>query len=60
MTEQPQPSLQILLLVDALNAEGEPRAAVARPTVSGRRGMLAIFPTVAAALAAKREMEAGR
>ncbi|MBX6747468.1 MAG: hypothetical protein IRY87_36015 [Acetobacteraceae bacterium] len=52
---------RLLLLPDAPDADGQPRVALALPTLStGRRAALVIFPTIAAALAAKRAMEAAR
>lgn len=57
------PSIRLALLPDALDADGQPRPAlIVTPPAErvNRRAVLRIFPTVAAALAAKREMEAGR
>ena len=57
------PSIRLALLPDALDADGQPRPAlIVTPAAErvNRRAMLRIVPTVAAALAAKREMEAGR
>lgn len=52
---------RLLLLPDAPDANGQPRVALALPALStGRRAALVIFPTIAAALAAKRRMEASR
>ncbi|WP_160935891.1 hypothetical protein [Teichococcus coralli] len=47
--------VRVLLLPDAADREGEPRPALAVP---GHRLPL-IYPTLAAALQAKRELEAG-
>lgn len=65
MTPQPFPSAaqfaRLVLLPDALDATGEPRIALALCALApGRRGGLVIFPTIAAALTAKRDMEAAR
>jgi hypothetical protein len=51
----PRQPIRLLLLPDARDAEAEPRPALAIP---GQR-LPTIFPTVAAALAAKRAMEGG-
>lgn len=51
----------LLLLPEAPDADGEPRAALLVPHVRpGRRPKLRAFLSIAAALAAKRDMEAGR
>jgi hypothetical protein len=50
------PRARLLLRSDIRDADGEPRACIAIP---GRRLPLA-FPSVAAALAALRQMEAAR
>jgi len=55
------PAPRLLLLPDAPDADGQPRVALALPTLStGRRAALVIFPTIAAALAALRTMEGVR
>lgn len=54
-------SIRLHLLPDAPDAEGEPRAALLVPASSpalGRRPALLLFANIAAAIAAKREMEA--
>lgn len=52
---------RLLLLTDAPDAEGQPRVALSLPTLStGRRAALVIFPTITAALAELRRMEASR
>jgi hypothetical protein len=52
---------RLLLLPDAPDAEGRPRVALSLPALSpGGRGALMIFPTITAALAELRRMEASR
>jgi hypothetical protein len=51
-----KPIATILHLHDALNADGEPRAALLVPAV-GRRPALTVFATISAAIAAKRALE---
>jgi hypothetical protein len=48
---------RLVLLPDALDAEGQPRVALATSATTGRRAALVLFPTIAAALAALRDME---
>jgi hypothetical protein len=50
------PALRLVLLDACRDAEGQPRPALLIP---GRRGPT-VFPTIEAALAAKRMMEAAR
>ena len=55
------PSIRLLLLPDAADPEGMPRPALLLPDLRhGARPVLRAFPSVAAALAAKRTMEAAR
>ena len=54
------PPIRLCLMPQALDRDGEPRAAlVVPPTPSryDRRTVILLFPSVAAALAAKRGME---
>ena len=61
MTPNKPTKLMLLLLPEAPDADGEPRAALLLPHVRpGRRPKLPAFPNIAAALAAKRDMETGR
>jgi hypothetical protein len=56
----PLPPIRLHLMPEALDRDGEPRAAlVVPPTPSryDRRTIVLLFPSVAAALAAKRGME---
>jgi hypothetical protein len=53
--------IRLHLLPEALDRDGEPRAAlVVPPSASryGRRSITLLFPSIAAAVAAKRSMEA--
>lgn len=52
--------IRLLLLPDATDAEGGPRPALLLPPASAGKPKLRVFPTIAAALAAKRSMEAAR
>ena len=55
------PAIRLLLLPDAADPEGAPRPALLLPNLRpGARPVLRAFPTLAAALAAKRTMEAAR
>ena len=55
------PLARLVLLPDASDAEGWPRVALALSAfATGCRAALVIFPTIAAALAAKRYMEAAQ
>ena len=57
---EPQPLIRLHLLPEAADRDGEPRAAlVVPPTPSryDRRTITLLFPSIAAALAAKRGME---
>ena len=55
------PAIRLLLLPDAADPEGTPRTALLLPNLRpGSRPVLRAFPTLAAALAAKRTMEAVR
>jgi hypothetical protein len=57
---EPHPSIRLHLMPEAVDHNGEPRAAlVVPPTPSryDRRTITLLFPSVAAALAAKRGME---
>ena len=49
--------IRLLLLPDAADAEGGPLPALLLPTASAGMSKLRAFPTIAAALAAKRSME---
>ncbi len=49
--------VRLALLPDLLDGAGEPRAALEMPPEPGRRAVVRVFATVAAALSAKREME---
>ena len=65
MTGSPFPSAtqhaRLVLLSDAPDAEGQPRVALSLSALAtGRRAALVIFPTIAAALDAKRDIEANR
>ena len=65
MTALPLPGeasqTRLVLLSDALDAEGQPRVALALSALAtGRRAALVIFPNLAAALDAKRDLEANR
>jgi len=54
------PPIKLHLLPDALDAEGQPRAGLLVPPSPGsasRRTVMVLFPTIAAAVAAKRDME---
>lgn len=52
---------RLVLLSDALDADGQPRVALAMSALAtGRRAALVIFPNLAAALDAKRDIEATR
>ena len=54
------PSIQLHLMPEALDAEGEPRAALVVPPMPSRydrRTVTLLFPSIAAALAAKRRLE---
>jgi hypothetical protein len=56
----PPPPIRLHLLPEALDHAGEPRAALVVPPTSSRydrRTVTLLFPSVAAALAAKRAME---
>jgi len=55
--------VHLLLLADAPNADGEPRAALLMPPAAAalsRRPMVKIFASLAAAIAAKAELEEAR
>jgi hypothetical protein len=57
---EPLPPIRLHLMPEALDRDGQPRAAlVVPPTPSryDRRTVTLLFPTIAAALAAKRDME---
>ncbi len=55
----PTPPIRLLLLPDAADPDGTPRAALLLPDPrTGMRPVLRAFPTLAAALATKRMMEA--
>jgi len=55
------PHARLVLLLDAPDADGQPRVALALSAVAtGRRAALVIFPNIGAALAAKRDMETAR
>ena len=53
------PTAKLVLLADAADADGLPRAGLLM-TVQGRRPVLRAFPSLAAALAALRAAEAAR
>lgn len=57
MTLNPTPPPRLVLLADALDTEGQPRVALATSATTGRRSALVLFPSLAAALAALREIE---
>jgi hypothetical protein len=50
-------AIRLTLLPDLLDGAGEARAALQMPTAPGRRAVVQVFATVAAALSAKRELE---
>lgn len=55
--------IRLQLLPDAPDAEGEPRCALLLPPAPGavsRRPVLRLFASLAAAVEAKRQLEAGR
>ena len=56
----PAPMIRLTILEDLLNSDGEPRAGLMLPlppNPTARRQALAIFPSVAAALAEKARLE---
>ena len=60
-TSFPGSTARLVLLADAIDAEGQPRVGLALPAIAtGRRAALVIFPNLAAALDAKRDLEANR
>jgi hypothetical protein len=57
---EPQPSIRLHLMPEAVDRDGEQRAALVVPPPPSRydrRTITLLFPSVAAALAAKRGME---
>ena len=54
------PVIQLHVLPEGLDRDGQPRAALVLPAEGGgrtRRAITLLFPTIAAAVAAKRTME---
>ncbi len=49
--------IRLQLMQDALDGDGEPRAALLLPPKPGRRPVLMMFSTIAAAVAVKRSLE---
>lgn len=52
--------VRLYLLSDAPDADGAPRVGLLMPSAIGRRAVLRVFASVAAALAAKAQMEGSR
>ena len=60
LPKTPPPAIRLTILDDLLNSDGEPRAGLMLPlppNPTSRRSALAIFPTIAAALAEKARLE---
>ena len=54
------PAIQLHVLPEGLDRDGQPRVALVLPAEGGgrtRRAVTLLFPTIAAAVAAKRHME---
>jgi len=50
-------AIRLHLLPDVIDEDGSPKAALQMPPVPGRRAVVLVFGSIAAALSAKRELE---